>query len=238
MENTNQITAFTLAEVLITLMVIGILAMVTIPGIMQAWEERVTVSKLKETYSTLQQAFKLAEIENGQPETWGFSYSNYSVTWDKMLPYLKTSQNCKLTAGGCAADGIKLLNEKPYININSDNTWYKFTLVSGVNIMSDRPSGQCTGSFYSDGQPSCFRLFVDINGLKGPNQFGKDVFAFSMTKRGFIPWGGYHTPGDYMYHQNSCTGPDNIGSSIEGLGCARWVIERGNMDYLHEVTTW
>ena len=60
--------AFTLAEVLITLGIIGVVAAMTIPTLMQKYYEKQTVAKLKETYSILSQALKSASQEEGLPE--------------------------------------------------------------------------------------------------------------------------------------------------------------------------
>jgi len=61
---------FTLAEVLITLGIIGVVAAMTIPTLMQKYYEKQTVAKLKETYSILSQALKSASQEEGLPEEW------------------------------------------------------------------------------------------------------------------------------------------------------------------------
>ena len=62
--------AFTLAEVLITLAIIGIVAAMTIPTLVQSYKKKVVESRLLKFYSTMQQAIKLSEIENGPLSTW------------------------------------------------------------------------------------------------------------------------------------------------------------------------
>ena len=61
----KKIKSFTLAEVLITLVVIGIIAAITIPVVMANHKRTETASKLKKFYSTMSEAIKLSEIENG-----------------------------------------------------------------------------------------------------------------------------------------------------------------------------
>ena len=61
---------FTLAEILITLGIIGVVAAITIPSLMTAHKKHVTGAKLKKSVSTLNQAIKLSESENGELETW------------------------------------------------------------------------------------------------------------------------------------------------------------------------
>ena len=63
--------AFTLAEVLITLGIIGVVAALTIPSIIQNYKRQVVEARLKEFYTTMQEAFRLAEAENGDISNWG-----------------------------------------------------------------------------------------------------------------------------------------------------------------------
>ena len=63
--------AFTLAEVLIVLGIIGIVAELTIPTLMNNVQNQVTVVTVKKAYSTLSQAYTMAVQDNGIPDTWG-----------------------------------------------------------------------------------------------------------------------------------------------------------------------
>ena len=58
--------AFTLAEVLITLGIIGIVAAMTLPALIQKNSEKEIIAKLKKFNSTMDQAFMLAKNENGE----------------------------------------------------------------------------------------------------------------------------------------------------------------------------
>ena len=98
--------AFTLAEVLVTLAIIGIVAAMTIPTLISTYKKHTIETKLKKFYSTMNQAIKLSEVENGDFNTWDaivgdrivdketgiVSYqSNIAVWLEKyILPYLKT----------------------------------------------------------------------------------------------------------------------------------------------------
>lgn len=62
--------AFTLAEVLITLGVIGVVAAMTMPVLLQLHTNRVVETRLAKFYSTINQAIKLAENEYGEKEIW------------------------------------------------------------------------------------------------------------------------------------------------------------------------
>ena len=69
--------AFTLAEVLITMTIIGVVAALTVPTMIQNYQEKATVAKLRTVYSTLNQAFYMAKTDKGSPETW-----DWGTAWD------------------------------------------------------------------------------------------------------------------------------------------------------------
>lgn len=55
LENSSQLkrTAFTLAEVLITLAIIGIIAVLTIPNLLQSYRKHERIVQIKEAYSII-----------------------------------------------------------------------------------------------------------------------------------------------------------------------------------------
>ena len=67
---------FTLAEVLIALAIIGIVAAVTLPTLIYNYKSRVVVTGLKKSYALLSQAISLEFIENGTPDNWGLGSGN------------------------------------------------------------------------------------------------------------------------------------------------------------------
>ena len=81
--------AFTMAEILITLAVIGIVAAMTIPNLVQSYKKKIVETKLIKIYSTMNQAIKLSSVDNGSPETWdnfGGAYKTYDdvlAWWNK-----------------------------------------------------------------------------------------------------------------------------------------------------------
>src|SRR5574344_1609757 len=85
--NSQRYTAFTLAEVLITLGIIGVVAAMTILTLISNTQKHDTVVKLKKSYTILAQAIKLAEIDNGSVSSWDYSNAqNFYTTYLK--PYL------------------------------------------------------------------------------------------------------------------------------------------------------
>ena len=110
----TRCAAFTLAEVLITLAVIGIVAALTIPSLMQRYVNRMTETRLAKFYSMINQAILLSKIDNGEPETWDYWVSdkkdedgnliNQNDATDKafqryLAPYLKIVSKKEVTDG-------------------------------------------------------------------------------------------------------------------------------------------
>lgn len=80
--------AFTLAEVLITLGIIGVVAAMTIPVLMTTFAKNKTETQLKTFYSKINQTVKMSIADNGDPEGWITANKNY--TYDENVEFLKT----------------------------------------------------------------------------------------------------------------------------------------------------
>ena len=66
----KRVPAFTLAEVLITLGIIGVVAAMTLPSVISSYKQKEAISRLKKFYSTMQQAIMLSEIDNAEVMYW------------------------------------------------------------------------------------------------------------------------------------------------------------------------
>ena len=103
--NNSRKIAFTLAEVLITLGIIGVVAALTLPTLIENHNKRVVETRLQKFYSAMNQAIKMAELDYGDRDTWfedNTAYSGKQKIWvDKYLvPYLKVAKTDKLKTGG------------------------------------------------------------------------------------------------------------------------------------------
>ena len=99
--NNSRKIAFTLAEVLITLGIIGVVAALTLPTLIENHNKRVVETRLQKFYSAMNQAIKMAELDYGDRDTWfedNTAYSGKQKIWvDKYLvPYLKVAKTGKL----------------------------------------------------------------------------------------------------------------------------------------------
>ena len=181
--------AFTLAEVLITLGVIGVVAAMTIPTLITNYEKKVTITKLKKAYSTINQAMKLSVSENGDYSSWpkpnevgGEEY--YKQYW---APYFKNAQRCtSYTNSVC--------DYKKWMDGGASSTFYLLNgSSSGVDaVYSNRytlllPNETLVIYFYDNAESTLLGgVYIDTNGAKKPNTFGKDVFLFMRENNGAI----------------------------------------------------
>ena len=80
--NAQRRVAFTLAEVLITLGIIGVVAAMTLPTLIQKYQNKVVETKLAKFYTTINQAIKLAEVQYGDKKYWYQSSNSYETDPD------------------------------------------------------------------------------------------------------------------------------------------------------------
>jgi len=229
--NFGSFAGFTLAEMIIVIGIIGIIAEATIPTLVQNFQEKTTVVTLKKAYSTLSSAYTLAVQENGTPDNWGLismsSPEGGENILNKMAPYLMVTKNCGRNSG-CFSDSNKRLNGGSFVlNAGAQGT---AQLADGSFIYT-WSAGSCS---HDQGESlalktHCGDIGIDINGFKKPNQLGVDIFTFYLTKYGIVPCGAQQSYVTSLTFDNDCRNK----STGNGWGCAAWVIYNENMDYLH-----
>ena len=154
---------FTLAEVLITLGIIGVVAAITIPILVSEYKKQVTVNKLRHVYALLKNAESMAVNDYGDINSWDFIGSGVQVAPKYYFPYLKTDK-CKYEKIIKTSTGISFglaYNDKNYVCLPDE-----------VVVISNTLSNGYLGTI----------IFVDLNGEKGPNVVGRDVFTFLINR--------------------------------------------------------
>lgn len=201
--NTRISKAFTLAEVLITLGIIGIVASMTIPTLVNNVQKREYVSRLKKTYAILNQAFQKYAADQGcigdlectglfsdttpsKATEWRYFFNNY----------LKVAKDCGTGTGCFPAEENYLNIPSGSMNPDSDTDYYKVILADGQSIgvqTFDGANLSCHSWYNYDGGGSlkngCGYIIIDTNGLKGPNKSGRDYFpefSLALTKEHFV----------------------------------------------------
>lgn len=184
--------AFTLAEVLITLGIIGIVAAMTLPALTNKYQHKVLESQFKKVYSNLQTAINTVNAENGAPyECYtlvngsGYSYSQCSEFWPKFLEQYKSPKLCKVGDQSCRpsykskaevlAAGGTIKNQSCSHPIAGSDA-YNLSDGSIIYIYKhgNEDSYNNSGSLY---------FGLDVNGKKGPNKWGYDLFYLNLYKR-------------------------------------------------------
>jgi len=206
--------AFTLAEMLLALTVMGIVASLTIPILMQNTNQAV----LKRDFSNLSQAALLIRNEVGGTLANAFPGNQLGSealkeAFKQKLSYLKDCSGSS-SFGGNVAGGASAGN-----CWHADNAW-KLGDGTGEHAM-DRPGlilnngtllyfemvkSDCSNQ--TGDYKSCGIIYFDVSGFKTPNTFGKDIFAVNITENEIIPWGAK------KYAENTCT------DGGTGYGCA------------------
>lgn len=227
---------FTLAETLITLVVIGVVAALTIPNLIVNHQKEETITRLKKVYSSLSQITNKAIADNGSIESWTVESGKTKEFVEKyMLPYLSVGKNCGYkSVDECRFQYARL--DRP----NNKNTFgddeYKFILADGssIAVYVSTWSQQVAQNVFVPCSHAI--LYVDINGQKGPDVLGKDIFCFRyFIQYDLTPGGGYNLSGKLLPYYatpitDSLTREDYIESCNKnsgGLGCASLIVADG-----------
>ena len=189
---------YTLAEVLITLGVIGVVAAVTLPTLIQNHQKQQTVSKLKKAYTVLSQAYKMSTIDNGDFENWDLeNYTNSNDFVEKFFkPYLKTIKTCN-TPNECNYTkniygrkcGSSYCSVWGCLEGKCVSKWYKNGITSLVLSDGTYIFFETIDSYGNPVTTSYRSVYIDTNGPKGPNTYGKDFFSFEINKNGLFSKG-------------------------------------------------
>ena len=170
--------AFTLAEVLVTLGIIGVVSAMTVPTLMQNHQRKTYVVQLHKVYNEFQQAMVQYMTErnalnlreagiNSQAAMNSFVTNHFKVVnsclTEETTPCFENPANYKKISGA-VANGFD--NEEGMM----------FTLASGASI---RP-------LYANNGSNFIVMVVDTNGMQGPNIYGRDFFDMCIDVNGNI----------------------------------------------------
>ena len=174
--------AFTLSEVLITLGIIGVVAAITIPGMIVKHQKQIAAKRLEQTYSILSQAILHAQADYGDISSWGMvaatdiDPNNPNQGRELVTAFAETylAPYLKLSSEPLYASNIKNLG---YVNpqtkdgrIYGLDKAYLMELTNGVTLFISY-----------NGNSDVFStplIFVDINGKQNPNIVGRDWYMF------------------------------------------------------------
>lgn len=196
-KNSFSALAFTLAEVLIVLGIIGVVAELTIPTLMNNVESQVYKTGLKKAYSTLEQSYLSMRTDNSG------SIANVCPTNDSDCLANLFKQYLQYTTSVSGIPNTTNLpgcwNNAETFDAGEPNAC--LVLNDGTSIVLDMEWADCNWR--------CGGVSVDVNGLKKPNKWGKDRFMFII----------YDTK---LYAMATSNYACNNGSGVwtDNLGCA------------------
>lgn len=231
---------FTLAEVLITLGIVGVVAVLTIPGVMRNYKNRLYTAQLQKVYAQIADGVQAMMSDQHVDNLYESTIANanscskpYDGECEKgvgvlLNDYFKTvKRNCKddhnnvkkCIAGSGASD---------YLTIDSNNAGAIDTEYCIQNTNGAAICGQW------DASKKMVHLIVDVNGPASPNMVGRDLFAIDIKKDGSLSDYGSQSPDPSVVTtckacDNSCTGS---GINAKAGGCLNAIINAGwKMEY-------
>ena len=222
--------AFTLAEVLITLGIIGVVAAMTLPALITRNQNKALEAGLKKNYSVILQAFEMYQAETGErllPEATRDGEVENKKIKKQIMPYFKIIKDCGYTDTACIRFGTRYEhNSKNY------KTYSKKDLTQ-LNLFDDGQFILTDGSLIllNDSCDTKKYISVDVNGyIKNPNRWGQDLFTFQLMKDGrILPMGAEGTTytDKSKYCSPTSTDPYN------GIGCTYYALN--DKDYFNNL---
>ena len=181
------------------------------------YRKQEAVSRLKKAYTNINQALKSSETENGNWEYWdinnisGPDYVN--KYWAKYFKHIKIC----ITYSDCGFSEMHpykfMNNEESTYTVAAPNRRIAFITSDGIIYTINFASGPDGNLTRGNG------VYIDINGPKGPNIYGKDFFSFSLIEgKGIVPAG---------YNARNPTLNLNCSTSGKGDACAAKIMRDG-----------
>lgn len=232
--------AFTMAEILITLGIIGIVAAMSLPQLMSKYNEKVTISRLLKAYSMMNNSSRLMIAENGKPSDWITDERDFSEDIAKIwAKYLDVATVCGKETNGCIYNKNRVTNVSSLMPPDPSNysqfTYgvyqnYKMLLKNGDAIII----WSSTAWFMEKDGNYSYIMYV-FNALQKRAEVGKTAFVFMLTDNGVEPIGGQNSKSAWVFPYACTMDSASMGGASDrnGLTCASWVIYNRNMDYLH-----
>ena len=226
-------SGFTIAETLIVLAVIGIIAMLTMPTYIANQRKKMYAKTLQVAVVNFQTAMTNLISKEGvddllETTAWEKNEKIFVANIGKVLGVL-SFDNDPSSYLPLAGTGDKI-NIKDTINITTKNgVEYKINKKTEGNVKKSEEETLMNNLNYTN---KAATVYIDINGKVAPNIVGRDLFEFDLAVNGLLyPVGS----ADYNYYNNIEDGPDpgtKCVKDLDGKYCAAYLMNNGyNMDY-------
>lgn len=224
---------FTLAEVLITLGIIGVVAAMTIPTLIANTRAAQLKSRYFKSYSTINQALKLMQADDISLDN--SDYASVGAFYKIFMNYLQAPYDCGLGGDYGAAQGNK--KEVPCYKSSTGNSAIPYKSLDGKsnfnqNYLDDGQIALQDGTLLLFENAGSSRIFisVDLNGYNNkPNRAGYDLFTFQYIDGELLPMGDSKT----MYPEVDKYCSLTSSSNVNGITCASKV--KSDADYFKKL---
>ena len=167
--------AFTLAEVLVTLGIIGVVSAMTVPTLMQNYQRQSYVTQLHKVYNELSQALLRYQTDKNAVNLREAVLTGANAMNSFITTYLKVVKDCGNDFSACFGSDYKKINGTSLSLGETSSDEGVFVLAGGQSIAifsSNSDSQQYSNSIAT--------IWVDVNGKKGPNIQGRDFYQMDI----------------------------------------------------------
>lgn len=181
---------FSLAELLIAVAIIGVIAALTIPGVIANYQRKALLTQLQKNYVELQESLLILKTENYQKGLYGSSLNKKSSTSIRnsagkfLLGYYKITQDCETDTQPCFASKYADLSTMTYSDYSCEG--YSVVVAGGAAIcivpasITEEEVSDDTGATTTKEIKNPAVVYIDVNGSKEPNIGGRDMFTFNI----------------------------------------------------------
>lgn len=150
-------------------------------------EKKNTTMRLRSFYSDMQQTLQYSMNLNFTPDIWGFKggYRNADIINNYIVQYLRVEKNCVADGGDCFPDEF-------YKNFKNKPTKVNLSKLPSIVLNNEIALAFETISKCKKNNSVCAIVYVDMNSVKPPNTFGKDLFVFMLLNSKQTPFLPYN----------------------------------------------